>query len=136
MREKAMRSGIGQNATDVMPTEPATGQSGNAADDNAPDARPVPSFDYARVAQALTRDAAGHAGTPHMLTIAVQLAAMLRARIRSGELAPSRPIPSESTLMQQYGVTRETVQRAVRALVTEGLAYVAEDGGAYVAARD
>jgi GntR family transcriptional regulator len=122
------------NATDVMLTEPATVHSGNAAGDNAPDARPVPSFDYARVAQTLTGDAAGHAGTPHLLTIAAQLAAILRARIRSGELAPGRPIPSESTLMQQYGVTRETVQRAVRALAAEGLVCAIEDDGACVAA--
>ena len=32
-----------------------------------------------------------------------QLAAILRKRIESGELAPRRPIPSESTLMQEFG---------------------------------
>jgi DNA-binding GntR family transcriptional regulator len=43
----------------------------------------------------------------HGLTIAAQLAAMLRARARPEELAPSRLIPSEPTLTQQYGVTRQ-----------------------------
>jgi hypothetical protein len=41
----------------------------------------------------------------HGLTITAQLAAMLRARAGPEELAPSRPIPSEPTLMQQYGIT-------------------------------
>lgn len=124
------------NATDAMLTEPAAVQGGSLAGDNAADTRPVPSFNYARVAGALAGDAAGHPGTPHMLTIAAQLAAILRARIRSGELAPSRPIPSEPALMDQYGVTWKTARTAVRALATEGLVHVAEDGGAYVAGRD
>jgi GntR family transcriptional regulator len=68
-----------------------------------------------------------------MLTIAAQLAAILRARIGSGELGRGRPMPSESTLMQQYGVTRETARKAVRVLVGEGLVYVEQDRGACVA---
>jgi hypothetical protein len=51
-------------------------------------------------------------------------------------LAPTQPIPGESTLMRQYGVARETARKAVRALVAEGLVYVAQGRGAYVAARD
>src|SRR5215471_7697050 len=82
------------NATDVMLAEPGTAQSESMIDETVPDAR-VPTFDYARVVEALP-------GTPYMLTIAAQLAAMLRARIGSGELAPGQPIPSESTLMRQY----------------------------------
>jgi GntR family transcriptional regulator len=117
------------NATDVMLAEPGTAQSESMVDENMPDAPPVPSFDYARVVEALP-------GTPHMLTIAAQLAAMLRARIGSGELAPNRPIPGESALMRQYGVARETAGKAVRVLVAEGLAYVVPGRGAYVAARD
>ena len=74
-------------------------------------------------------------GTPYMLTIAAQLAAILRARIGSGELGRGRPMPSESTLMQQYGVTRETARKAVRVLVGEGLVYVEQDRGACVAWR-
>lgn len=38
-------------------------------------------------------------------------------------------------MMQQYGVARETVRRAVRALVAEGLAYLVEGRGTYVAER-
>ena len=59
-----------------------------------------------------------------------------RARIRSGELAPDQPIPGEATLMRQYGVARETARQAVRSLAAEGLVYVVQVRGAYVAARD
>jgi Bacterial regulatory proteins, gntR family len=117
------------NATNVMLAEPSTAQSESMIDETVPDAPPVPSFDYGRVVEALP-------GTPYMLTIAAQLAAMLRARIGSGELAPNQPIPGDSTLMRQYGVARETARKAVRALAAEGLVYVAPGRGAYVAARD
>ena len=117
------------NAADVMLAEPGTAQSESMVDENVPDAHLVPGFDYARVVEALP-------GTPYMLTIAAQLAAMLRARIESGELAPNQPIPNESTLMRQYGVARETARKAVRALVAEGLAYVVQGRGACVASRD
>jgi hypothetical protein len=124
------------NATaDVMRTDPASPGRGSMADDNALDAPAVPSFSYARVAEAIAGSAASRACTPHMLTIAAQLAALLRARIASGELGRGRPIPAESTLMQQHGVTQDTVATAVRALVAEGLVYVVEGRGAYVAWR-
>jgi DNA-binding GntR family transcriptional regulator len=64
-----------------------------------------------------------------------QIAAILRAQIEAGELAPSRRLPSETTLMQQYGVARETARKAVRVLVAEGLVYVVQGRGAYVAER-
>jgi GntR family transcriptional regulator len=117
------------NATDVMLAEPGTAQSESMAAENVPHAPPVLSFDYARVVEAL-------AGTPYMLTIAAQLAATLRARIGSGELAPNQPIPGEATLMRQYGVAWETARKAVRALVAEGLVYLVQGRGVYVAARD
>jgi GntR family transcriptional regulator len=70
-----------------------------------------------------------------MMTISAQLAAMLRARIGSGELAPNQPIPGEPTLMRQYGVALETARKAVGALVAEGLVHVERDRSAYVTAR-
>ena len=117
------------NATDVMLAEPDTAQSQSMVDENVLDVPAVPSFNYARVVEALP-------GTPYMLTIAAQLAAMLRTRIGSGELAPNQPIPGESTLMRQYGVARETARKAMHTLVAEGLVYVVQGRGAYVAARD
>ena len=120
------------NATDVVLAGPATTHYASMIGEIVPDAPPVRSFDYSRVVEAL----AGSAGTPYLLTIAAQLAAMLRARIGCGEYAPNEPIPGESTLMREYGVARETVRQAVRALVAEGLLYVVEGRGAYVATCD
>jgi GntR family transcriptional regulator len=76
---------------------------------------------------------AGSARTPYMLTIPAQLAAMLRARIGSGKLAPHRPIPGEPALLREYGVAPEASRKAVRALVAEGRAFMVEGRGAYVA---
>jgi GntR family transcriptional regulator len=63
----------------------------------------------------------------------LQIADILRARIASGELVPDRAVPSESRLMQEHGVARETARKAVRVLVGEGLVYVVQGRGAYVA---
>lgn len=52
-----------------------------------------------------------------------QLAAILRARISSGELARLDPLPSEKTLQQEHGVGRDTVRRAVAMLRDEGLVF-------------
>jgi GntR family transcriptional regulator len=117
------------NATDVMLAEADTTQSQSMVDEDMPNAPAVPSFDYARVVETLP-------GTPYMLTIAAQLAVMLRTRIASGELAPNQPIPGESTLMREHGVARETARKAMHTLVAEGLVYVVPGRGAYVAARD
>lgn len=53
---------------------------------------------------------------------AAALTAYLREQIMSGAIPPGRRLPSESTLMQTYGMARGTVSRAVRALRNEGLA--------------
>lgn len=53
-----------------------------------------------------------------------ELADLLRARILSGELAPGDLMPSESALMQTFGLSRPTVRRAIRELATEGLVIV------------
>jgi GntR family transcriptional regulator len=45
------------------------------------------------------------------------------------------PIPSESALMQEHGVARETARKAVRVLAAEGLVYVVQGRGAYVTRR-
>jgi len=49
------------------------------------------------------------------------LAALLRGRIRSGDLEPGSPVPSEGQLIRQYAVGRELVRRAFRMLRQEGL---------------
>ncbi|MDF1775423.1 MAG: GntR family transcriptional regulator [Rhizobiaceae bacterium] len=45
----------------------------------------------------------------------------LDVRIRSGSWAPGDPIPSEAELCKFYGVSRGTIQRAVRNLVEQGV---------------
>ncbi len=70
------------------------------------------------------------------IPVYLQLAALLRARIESGELVAGRPIPSETTLMQEHGLARETVRKAVRVLRDEGLVQIVQGRGAYVLPRD
>jgi GntR family transcriptional regulator len=66
----------------------------------------------------------------------LQIAAILRDRIDSGELAPGKVIPSETTLMQEHGVARLTARKAVRVLASEGLVEVVTGRGAYVVPED
>lgn len=61
-----------------------------------------------------------------------QLAAILRAQIHDGRLAPGQRLPSETTLMQTYGLARETVRRAVRELDIEGLVTVEPGRGTWI----
>jgi DNA-binding GntR family transcriptional regulator len=51
----------------------------------------------------------------------MRLAALLRARIESGDLRPGQPAPSITTLTQEHGVARQTVSKAFRVLESEGL---------------
>jgi DNA-binding GntR family transcriptional regulator len=60
-----------------------------------------------------------------------QLAAILRERIRSGDLAGR--IPSILTLAQQYEVGHNTAYRALVTLRDEGLIVSARGRGYYVA---
>ena len=61
-----------------------------------------------------------------------QLADILRAQIESGELAPGRPVPSERTLTQRYGVAVGTVKKAVEVLRSEGLVHTVTGRGIFV----
>nr|WTA66660.1 winged helix-turn-helix domain-containing protein [Micromonospora sp. NBC_00855] len=67
--------------------------------------------------------------------IYVQLADVIAKRIETGELPPNRPIPSESTLQQEYGVARGTVRAAVRLLRERGLVMTVPQRGTYVSDR-
>lgn len=49
------------------------------------------------------------------------VAASLRRRILSGELAPGDSLPPEAELIGQFGASRETVRMALRLLSAEGL---------------
>jgi DNA-binding GntR family transcriptional regulator len=65
-----------------------------------------------------------------------QLAAILREQIRSGELQPDRPIPSEPRLQQMYEVGRDTARSAVKLLREEGWVVTVHPRGTFVVPRD
>lgn len=64
-----------------------------------------------------------------------QLAAILREQIESGELAADQPVPSETTLVQRYGVARGTVRHAIEVLRDEGLVVTVQGRGTFVVTR-
>jgi GntR family transcriptional regulator len=61
-----------------------------------------------------------------------QLAAILRTRIESGELRPGRALPSLTYLMQEFGLSRNTVRRAIGTLADEGLVRTRPGWGTFV----
>lgn len=65
----------------------------------------------------------------------VQLAAILRERVTSGELEPGRPVPSVRTLTEEYGINRATAAKALRMLADEGLIHVVAGRGWFVTPR-
>jgi GntR family transcriptional regulator len=65
----------------------------------------------------------------------IQLAGILRAQIQSGELRPGRIMPSETTLMQEHGLARGTVRKAIDALADEGLVNRVQGRGTFVRAE-
>lgn len=65
--------------------------------------------------------------------IYLQLADILATRIERGELRPNRPVPSEATLQQEYGVARGTVRHAVAVLRERGLVVTVPGRGTFVA---
>jgi DNA-binding FadR family transcriptional regulator len=66
------------------------------------------------------------------------IARSLRRQIVRGELAPDEALPSESSLMEQFGVSRPTLREAYRVLESEGLITVRRGarGGARVSVPD
>lgn len=64
-----------------------------------------------------------------------QIAAEIIRDIESGSLAVDRPIPSESALIQRWGVARDTARRAVRYLRETGWVYTVPQRGTYVRDR-
>jgi GntR family transcriptional regulator len=65
----------------------------------------------------------------------LQLAEILGGRIERGDWAANRPIPSELQLVQEFGIARGTVRRAVAVLRERGLVFTVPQRGTYVAPR-
>jgi len=51
----------------------------------------------------------------------VRIAAIVRQGIAEGRWQPGQPVPSITTLGQDYGVARQTAAKALRLLESEGL---------------
>jgi GntR family transcriptional regulator, histidine utilization repressor len=62
-----------------------------------------------------------------------QVKEWIRGHIASGDWRPGDPVPSEATLMDQFGVSRMTANRALRELAAEGLVDRVQGSGTTVA---
>src|SRR3954468_9620679 len=62
-----------------------------------------------------------------------QVKAHVKQRIGSGEWRAGDTVPSEAALMQQFGISRMTVNRALRELAVEGLVVRVQGSGTKVA---
>ncbi len=65
----------------------------------------------------------------------LQIADDIEEQIRAGRLAPAEEIPSETTLMERYGVSSGTVRKAVAQLRTSGLVDTYQGKGSFVKSR-
>ena len=72
--------------------------------------------------------------SPRRSVLADQVIAQLRNQITSGEWPVGARIPTESELVEQLGVARNTVREAVRALAHNGLLDIRQGSGTYVVA--
>ncbi len=61
-----------------------------------------------------------------------QVADALRAAVQSGELPEGSPIPSETELMERYGVSRNSARSAVALLRIEGVVLTEHGRGSFV----
>lgn len=52
----------------------------------------------------------------------LQIADILRERMTSGQIPPGGKLPTESELMEEFGVARGTVRAAIKVLRDEGIA--------------
>ncbi len=62
-----------------------------------------------------------------------QVKAFIKTHISTGQWKPGDPVPSEATLMQQFGISRMTVNRALRELAADGLVTRVQGSGTRVA---
>lgn len=62
-----------------------------------------------------------------------QVKAWIRGHIASGQWRPGDPVPSEAALMERFGVSRMTANRALRELAAEGLVHRVQGSGTTVA---
>lgn len=64
--------------------------------------------------------------------IYIQVAAILRDRIESGEYPPGQRLPSADYLAQEHGIAPNTAIKALHLLRAEGLAEMTQGRGTFV----
>lgn len=64
-----------------------------------------------------------------------QLAALIRARIEAGDLAPGTALPSVTKLAAEHGMSEFTVKKALKLLKDEGLIRGVAGYGTFIAER-
>jgi GntR family histidine utilization transcriptional repressor len=70
---------------------------------------------------------------PKELPAYEQVKAFIKSRIGSGEWKRGDPVPSEAALIQQFGISRMTANRALRELAADGLVTRVQGSGTRVA---
>lgn len=85
----------------------------------------------AEVVPGVGRRVAGGTGTD-LTTAYGRIAEDLAEQIRAGTLAPGTALPSEATVMEKYGVSRNTARRAFKVLTNSGVVVVRHGIGALV----
>lgn len=65
----------------------------------------------------------------------IQLREILRARIEEGEYLPGAAIPSESELVEEFGIHRLTVRNAINSLTLEGQLKPVQGKGVFVVGK-
>ena len=65
----------------------------------------------------------------------LQLAAILRARITSGEIAPGHALPSITFLVQETGLAVGTIRKSIKVLADEGLVVTVPGRGSFATER-
>ncbi|MEV1175370.1 winged helix-turn-helix domain-containing protein [Nonomuraea sp. NPDC049784] len=73
---------------------------------------------------------------PQQVPLYRQIAERIRKHIEAGELGAHRPLPSEVTLVRQYGAARETVRRAIALLREQGWVFTVPHRGSYVSPEE
>jgi GntR family transcriptional regulator len=61
-----------------------------------------------------------------------QVADAIARRILSGQLAPGARVPSITTLVQDYGIAKNTARRALTVLAEQGLVRIVPGWGTFV----
>ncbi|ROO61528.1 GntR family transcriptional regulator [Micromonospora sp. Llam0] len=64
-----------------------------------------------------------------------QIAAALRAEIKTGKFAPGEKLPSQNDLVERFSVARETIKAALRRLQDERLIVTRQGSGTFVRAN-